>query len=67
MHSLQPSTGAPFIKWKAKQTLYDASNCNTPCRYNDDKYYGIQHGLKKYSKSYVDISATYLWSQDDAK
>ena len=30
-------------------------------------YYGIQHGLKKDFEPNVDISATYLWSKDDAK
>ena len=52
---------------KAKQTLHDASKCNTPCRENNDKYHGIQHGLKKDFEPRVDISATYLWSQNDAK
>ena len=42
-----PSQEYHFKKWKAKQALYDASKCNTPCRDNNDKYYGIQHGLKK--------------------
>ena len=41
------SQGYHFKKWKPKQALYDAAKCNTPCRDNDDKYYGIQHGLKK--------------------
>ena len=62
-----PSQGYHFKKWKAKQALYDAAKCNTPCRDNDDKYYGIQHDLKKVFEPHVDISATYLWSQDDAK
>ena len=47
--------------------MYDAAKCNIPCRDNNDKYYGIQHGLKKVFDPHVDISATYLWSQDDAK
>ena len=42
-----PSQGYHFKKWKAKQALYDAAKCNTPCKDNDDKYYGIQHDLKK--------------------
>ena len=50
--------------WKAKQPLY-ASNCNTSFIHDNDKYYGIQHGLKKDFDCHVDISATYLWSQDD--
>ena len=53
--------------WKAKQALYDAAKCNTPCRDSDDKYYGIQCGLKKACEPFVDITATYLWSQEDAK
>ena len=52
---------------KAKQALYDAAKCSTPCRDNDDKYYGVQHGLKEVFEPHFDISATYLWSQDDAK
>ena len=47
--------------------MYDAAKCNIPCRDNDDKYYGIQHGSNKVFESHVDISATYLWSQVDAK
>ena len=62
-----PSQGYYFKKWKAKQAFYDAAKCNTPFRDNDDKYYGIQHSLKKVFEPHVDISATYLWSQDDAK
>ena len=31
------------------------------------KYCGIQHGLKKDFEPHVDISATYLWSLDEAK
>ena len=62
-----PSQGYHFKKWKAKQALYDAAKCNTSCRDNDDKYYGIKHGLKKVFEPHVDISATCLWSQDDAK
>ena len=42
-----PPQGYHFKKWKAKQALYDAANCNTPCKDNDDRYYGIQHDLKK--------------------
>ena len=62
-----PSQGYHFKKWKAKQALYDAAKCNIPCRDNDDKFYGIQHGLKKVSEPHVDISARYLWSQEDTK
>ena len=62
-----PSQGYHFKKWKPKQALYDAAKCTTPCGDNDDKYYGIQHGLKKVFEPHVDISTTYLWSQDDAK
>ena len=62
-----PSQGNNFKKWKAKQTLYDTSNCNTPCRDNNDKYCDIQQGLEKVFESHVDISVTYLWPQDDAK
>ena len=62
-----PSQASYFERWKAKQALYDAAKCNTPCRDNNDKYYGIQHGLKKDYEPHVDISATYLWFQDDAK
>ena len=47
--------------------MYDVAKCNTPCKDNDDKYYGIEHDLKKVFEPHVDISATYLWSQDDAK
>ena len=61
------SQGYHFKRWKAKQALYDAAKYNTPCRDNDDKYYGIQHGLKKVFEPHVDISTTYLWSQEDAK
>ena len=60
------SQGYHFKRWKAKQALHDAAKCNTPFRDNNDKYYGNQHGLKKVFDSYVDISARYLWSQDDA-
>ena len=56
-----PSQGYHFKKWKAKQVLYDAAKCNTPCRDNNDKYYGVQHGLKKDFDPHVDISATHLW------
>ena len=59
--------GTNLKKWKAKQALYDAAKHNTPCRDNDDKYYGIQHDLKKVFEPHVDISAIYVWSQDDAK
>ena len=62
-----PPQGYHFKKRKAKQALYDAAKCNTPCKDNDDKYYGIRHDLKKVFGPHVDISATYLWSQDDAK
>ena len=62
-----PSQGYHFKKWKAKEALCDTSNCNTPCRNNNNKYYGIQHGLKKDFDPHFDISATYLWSQDDAE
>ena len=62
-----PPQGYHFKKWKAKQALYDAAKCNTPCKDHDDRYYGIQHDLKKVFEPHVDISATYLWSQDDAK
>ena len=62
-----PSQEYHLKKWKEKQALYDASKHNTPCRDNNDKYYGIQHGLQKAFEPHVDISATYLWSQDDAK
>ena len=62
-----PPQGYHFKKWKAKQALYDAAKCNTPCKDNDDRYYGIQHDLKKVFEPHVAISATYLWSQDDAK
>ena len=62
-----PSQGYQFKKWKAKKILYDASKRNTHCRDNNDKYYDMQHGLKKDFEPHVDISATYLWSQDDAK
>ena len=65
MHAL--TRGHHFKKWKAKQALYDAAKCHTPCRDNDDKYYGIQHDLKKVFEPHVDISAIYLWPQDDAK
>ena len=61
-----PSQGYHFKKWKAKQALYDASKCNTPCRDNNNKYYGTQHGLTDF-EPHVDISATYLWFRDDAK
>ena len=46
MHDLYPPPqGYHFKKWKARQALYDAAKCNTPCKDNDDKYYGIQHDL----------------------
>ena len=61
--SYTPLQGYYIKKWKAKQALYDASKCNTPCRDNNDKYYG----LKKVFHPHVDISATYLWSQDGAE
>ena len=62
-----PSQGYHFKRWKEKQASYDAAKCNTPCRDNDDTYYGIQHGLKKVFEPHVDIPATYLWPQDHAK
>ena len=62
-----PSQGHHIKKWKIKQALCDASEYNTPCRDNNDKYYGIQHGLKKDFEPHIDESATYLWSQDDAQ
>ena len=62
-----PSQGYHFKNWKAKQALYDAAKCNTPCRDNNDKYYDIEHDLKKVFEPHVDISATYLWSKHDAK
>ena len=58
-----PPQGYHFNKWKAQQALYDAAKCDTPCKENDDKYYGIQHDLKKVFERHVDISATYLWSK----
>ena len=62
-----PSQGYHLKRCNAKQALYDASNCNTLYRDNSDKYYGMQHVLKKVFDPHVYISATYLWSQDDAK
>ena len=62
-----PSQGYHFKRWKGKQAFYDVSNCNTPCRDNNDKHYGIQHGLKKDFDPHVDISHTYLEPQDDTK
>ena len=62
-----PSQGYHFRKLKGKQALHDASNCNTPCGDNNDKYYDTQHGLKLDFDTHVDISVTYLWSEDDAK
>ena len=62
-----PSQGYHFKKWEAKQALYDVAKCNTPCRDNDDMHYCIQHGLKKVFEPHVDISSTYLLSQEDAK
>ena len=53
--------GYHFRSWKAKQTLYDASNCNSPCRDNNDKSYGIHHELKKDLYLHVDISASILF------
>ena len=47
--------------------MYDAAKCYIPCRGNNDEYYGIQYGLKKAFEPNIDISATYLWSQNDAK
>ena len=48
-----PPQGYHFKKWKTKQTLYDAAKCNTPCKDNDDKYYGIQHDLKEVFEPHV--------------
>ena len=62
-----PSLGHQFKRWNAKQALYDASNGKTPCCNNNNKYEGMQHVLKKDFDPHVDISATYLWSHDDAK
>ena len=42
-----PSQGYNLKRWKAKHALFDASYCNHPFRDNNDKYYGIQHRLKK--------------------
>ena len=60
-----PSWGYHFKKWKAKQSLYDAAKCNTPCTDNNDKYYGKQHGLKKewFNMSIfpVDVKSLYIW------
>ena len=67
MHNVSPSQGYHFKRWKAKQALYHAFNCNTPCRDKNDKYYGIQHGLKKGFDLHRDISATCFWSQDHVK
>ena len=38
-----PSQGYHFKNWKTKQALDAAEKCNTPCRDNDDMYYGIKH------------------------
>ena len=56
-----PLQGYHFKMWKASQALYDASNCNTPYRDNNDRYYGIQHGLKKDFDPHVDMLVTYLY------
>ena len=53
-----PSQEYHFKRWKEKQALYDSAKCNTPCRDNDDKYYGIQHSFKKVFEPHADISAT---------
>ena len=42
-------------RWKAKQALYDASNCNNSCRDNNYKNYGIQHGLKNDFEPHVHL------------
>ena len=60
------SHGYHFKKWKTKQALYDAGKCNTPYRGNEDKYYGMQHGLKKVFEPHVDISATHLCAKAQA-
>ena len=62
-----PTQGYHLKGWNAEQTLYDASNCNTPCGDNNDQYYHILHELNKDFNPHVDISITYLWFQDDAK
>ena len=54
-----PSQDYNFKRWKTEQALYDASNCNTHCTDNNDKYYDIQHGLKKDLDPHVDISSTF--------
>ena len=61
-----PSQGYHFKKLKAKQALYDASNCNTSCRDKNEWYYGIQYGIKKDCEPHFDISVTCFWSKDDA-
>ena len=50
-----------------RQKLYNASSCNPPCKDNNGTYYGINHGLKKDIDPHVDISATYLWLQDNVE
>ena len=55
-----PWQGYHFKRWKAKQALYDVSKCNIPCRDNNDKYYGIQHGLKRDFEPHIDKSAHIL-------
>ena len=56
--SYTPSQGYHFKKWKAKQALYDAAECNTPCRDNDDK---LASGI--YSKPDIPKQVTF---QDSA-
>ena len=62
-----PSQGYHFKSGKQNKHCMMQQSVNAPCKDNDDKYYGIQHDLKKVFKPHVDISATYLQSQDDAK
>ena len=66
-HNLYPYQGYHFKMWKAKQALYDLSNCNIPCRDNNDKYYGIQYELKKDFDPHVDISVTCLQNLNQPK
>ena len=46
-------------KMEIKQTLCNALNCTPHYKDNEDKYYGIQYGLKKDFDPHVDISATH--------
>ena len=59
MHSLHPFPRVPLQKVESKTSIVWC-NCNTPCRDNNDKDYGIQYGLKKDFNPRVDILATYL-------